>query len=144
MKLATKRFDKTIPLPKYQKLAAGFDFKCRKGAVIKPGETKVIPSNLAIEVPEGFFLLVAPRSSTWSRLGLIMPHSIGISDPFYRADGQEIALLLYNPTKKPAIIKKGDSIAQGVLLKYEKVEFDETKSLSNSKIGKWKPCKRRS
>jgi dUTP pyrophosphatase len=116
-------------------MAAGFDFYCVKNTTIKPGEIKVLPSNIALEIPEGCALLVLPRSSTPSRHGLMMPHSIGLIDPFYHGDNDEIILQFYNFTKKQVKIKKGDKIAQGVLIKYEKVEFEEVSNLDNRGCG---------
>jgi dUTP pyrophosphatase len=138
MKIRTKRFDKKFPLPKYEKMAAGFDFYCRESASLKPGEMKAVPANVAMEIPDGYVLVIVPRSSTAHRRGLMMPHSIGIVDPFYRGDDEEIVLLFYNFTKKKVTIKKGDRIAQGILLKNEKVIFQEVAKLKKSKIGKWK------
>ena len=138
MKLKAKRFDKSLPLPSYEDLAAGFDFYCRETVVINPKETAAIPANLALEIPEGFFLLVSPRSSTWSRYGLIMPHSNGIIDPFYRGIDHEIMLQFYNLSDKPVTVQKGDRIAQGLLIKYEKAEFEEVgEQLGKSKVIKW-------
>jgi dUTP pyrophosphatase len=138
MRLQTKRFNKKIPLPSYEKMAAGFDFYCSKDVPIEPGEIKALPGNIAMEIPEGYALLVLPRSSTPSRHGLMMPHSIGLIDPFYRGDNDEVILQFYNFTKKSVIIKKGDKIAQGVLIKYEKVEFEEVDKLSGKGRGKWR------
>ena len=137
MKIRVKRFDKKIPLPKYEKLAAGFDFVCRRGATVKPREIKAIPGNIAFEVPDGYVLLIVPRSSTAKRFGLLMPHSIGISDPFYRGDDNEIMLIFCNFTNKPATVKQGDKIAQGILIKFEKAEFKEVNKLNKSIRKKW-------
>ena len=137
MKIKIKRFDKKIPLPKYEKLAAGFDFVCRKGATIKQKEIKAIPSNVACEIPDGYVLFAVPRSSTAKRFGLLMPHSFGVVDPFYRGDDNEIILLFYNFTGHSVKIKKGDKIAQGILIKFEKVEFIEVNKLNKSSRKKW-------
>lgn len=139
MKVKTKRFDKSLPFPEYEPGAAGFDFICRKGTIINPGETKAIPSNLAMKVPEGYVLLVTPRSSTSSKYGLIMPHSIGIIDPFYCDDSNEIMLIFHNFTQEKTKVETGDKIAQGILIKSEKLEFDEVANLGNSRVkGAWK------
>ncbi|NQU83512.1 MAG: dUTP diphosphatase [Parcubacteria group bacterium] len=142
MKIKTKRFDKTVPLPEYAELASGFNFVCRENIAIKPGESKAIPSNIAMEIPDGYVLLVVPRSSTSSRFGLSMPHSLGIIDPFYRGDDNEIMLIFHNFGKKESIIRKGDKIAQGILVKYEKVLFNEVDKLGESIVKKWRKNKR--
>lgn len=137
MKLKIKRFDKKIPLPKYEKMAAGFDFYLPKSVTFSPGETKTIDTNIAMEIPEGYFLMIVPRSTTFSRFGLVMPHSIGIIDPMYYGDDNEIVLLFQNPSKKVVRVPKGAKIAQGILMKYEKAEFQEVKKLKKSKRTKW-------
>jgi dUTP pyrophosphatase len=143
MKIPTKRFDKSLSLPSYEKGAAGFDFVCKNDAIIKPREIKALPANIALDIPEGYVLLVIPRSSTANKLGLMMPHSLGVIDPFYDGDNNEIILLFYNFTNKTVKIKRGDKIAQGIVVKYERVEFDESKKLHPSTINKWKAPKRR-
>jgi dUTP pyrophosphatase len=143
MKLIAKRFDKSLPLPTYEKGAAGFDFVCRSNTTIKPKEIKALPGNIALDIPEGYVLLVVPRSSTANKLGLMMPHSIGVVDPFYDGEDNEIVLLFYNFTNKTVRIKRGDKIAQGILIKYEQVQFDESRKLGPSHIEKWKAPRRR-
>ncbi len=127
-----------MPIPKYEKLAAGFDFYCRESAVIKSKQIKTISANIAMEIPDGYVLFVLPRSSTAHRKGLMMPHSVGVIDPFSRGNDEEIVLLFYNFTEKNIHIRKGDKLAQGILLKNEKVDFIEVERLSRSKRGKWK------
>jgi dUTP pyrophosphatase len=137
MKHKIKRFDKNIPLPKYEKMAAGFDFYLPKSVIFGPGETKTINTNIAMEIPEGYFFLIAPRSTTFSRFGLIMPHSMGIIDPMYRGDDNELVLLFHNLSKKKVTVPKSAKIAQGILIKYEKAEFQEVNKLNKSKRGRW-------
>jgi dUTP pyrophosphatase len=138
MKIPTRRFDKTVPLPMYEDGAAGFDFISREAVTIKPKEIKIIPSNLALAIPKGYVLLIVPRSSTASRHGLTMPNSIGVIDPFNDAEDNEHFILLYNFTNKAVKIKKGDQIAQGILLKYEKAQFDEKMKLAPARKGRRK------
>lgn len=137
MKLPTKRFDATIPLPEYEDKAAGFDFVCREDATIEPGEIKALPGNIALEIPEGNVLFIIPRSSTANRLGLRMPHSIGVIDPFYCGQDNEIVLLSQNFADQPVAVRKGSKLAQGILVKYERVDFDESIPLKPSKVEKW-------
>ena len=125
-----------MELPAYEDRAAGFDFICRVDATIPPHELKAIPSNIALDIPEGYMLMVVPRSSTAFKKGLMLANSAGIIDPFYDGEDNEIFLLFYNFTSKNVEIKKGDKIAQGILVKYEKVDFDETQQLNTSKV-KW-------
>lgn len=138
MKVTIKRIDKKIPLPKYEKRASGFDFVLRKGETFRPGEIKAVPANVVIQVPDGYVLLVVPRSSTATRVGLAMPHSMGVVDPFYCGDTSEIVLLFQNITDKTVRIKKGDVLAQGLLLKCEQLEFEEVDKMPTAGRGAWK------
>lgn len=138
MKISIKRFDAKVSLPQYEKGAAGFDFKIRKGATFQPGEIKPIPTNIALKIPEGYLLLVVPRSSTPARVGLSMPHSMGIIDPYYCGDDNEIMLIFQNITNKVVRVKRGDMLAQGILLRFEKADFQEVKKLSKSKRNVWR------
>jgi len=143
MKIKTKRFDKNFPVPSYEKGAAGFDFICRETVVIQPDETKAIPSNVAMKIPQGYVLMVVPRSSTSSKYGLLMPHSIGIIDPFYCGDKNEIMLIFHNFTDQKTEVAAGAKIAQGILIKHELVEFNEVERLGDSSIKQaWEKPKR--
>lgn len=132
MKIDIKRFDDTIPLPRYEKGAAGFDFFCRTNVSIKPKEIKAVPANIAFVIPNGYVLLIISRSSTPTRKGLVMPHSVGVLDPFFCGDDNETKLIFQNITDKAVSIKKGDKLAQGVLVKYETAIFNEAKKLKKS------------
>ena len=143
MKIVAKRFDKKLPLPQYEAGAAGFDFSCREDLVIKPKTIGIVRLNIAMAVPNGYVLLIVPRSSTAHHLGLMMPHSIGVVDPFYSGQDNEIVTLLYNFTSKPVKVKRGDQIVQGLVIKHEFTEFDESKKLKPSRTKQWKVPKSR-
>ena len=67
----------------------------------------------------------------------MMPHSIGLIDPFYNGDENEIILIFYNFSDKPVTVKKGDKIAQGLLVKYEQANFVEVDKLNKAKRKLW-------
>jgi dUTP pyrophosphatase len=139
MKLKVKRLDKKLQLPKYEPGAAGFDFVCRADVKFKPGEIKPIPANVAIQVPKGYVIFIIPRSSTPNKYGLSMPHSIGVLDPFYSGEDNEVVLLFQNFSNKTATVKRGSKIAQGVLIKTEHAQLQEVSKLGRSRIkGTWK------
>jgi len=91
-----------------------------------------------MSVPDGYMLLIVPRSSTPLRKGLSMPHSIGVTDPFYCGDDNENMLIFRNFTDKTVAIKKGEKLAQGIIVKFERVEFEEVNKLNKSKRPVWK------
>lgn len=125
MKLKIKRIDKSLPLPVYEKGSACFDFICRQSVTVNPGEIKLVPSNVVIKVPKGYTILIFPRSSTPIKKGIIQPHSVGVLDSFYCGENDEIVLMFMNLTDKTVEVKRGEHLAQGMLVKYEQVEWIE-------------------
>lgn len=136
MKVGIRRVDKDLPLPKFAtKGSVGFDFVARVDTAVPPKQIVLIPANNIIEVPEGHALIIAPRSSTPQRLGLMFPHSIGILDQDYCGPEDEALIQVYNFTDQEVVVKKGDKIAQGVFVKIEKVEWEEVDSLDKPTRG---------
>lgn len=135
MKLKTKRIDKSLPLPDYEKGAACFDFLCREDVIIKPRELKLVPSNSVIQVPEGYTLLLFARSSTPMKKGLILANGVGVLDSFSSEDKDEIMIEFFNITDHEVEIKKGERLAQGMLLKHETVEWEEVDTMENTGRG---------
>jgi len=136
MKVKVKRFDKKIPLPKYQtKGSACLDLYSRKKTEIQAKNFGYIPLNIALEIPKDHFVLVAARGST-HRHGLIPIHGIGIGDWDFKGDGDEYVFPVYNFTNRKVIIKKGTRIAQMMVLKYEPITLEEVKSLRSKDRGK--------
>lgn len=134
MKIKIKRFDPDVPLPQYDKDAAGLDFFSRSEITIGPGEIRGIPSNIAMEIPKGYVLLVVSRSTIPTRRGLIMPHAVGIIDPFFCGDDNEIILIFQNITNESVTVEKGAKLAQGILVKFENMELEEVQKLENSGV----------
>jgi dUTP pyrophosphatase len=136
VRLAVRRIDTSLPLPAYQTPGAtAFDLACRESMTISPGALASIPSNLVVGVPTGYVLLVALRSSTPHRTGLVSPHGVGIIDQDYCGPDDEIGILVYNPTASPIVVRRGDRIAQGLLLPVERVEWDEEATMPGSSRG---------
>jgi dUTP pyrophosphatase len=136
MQVKVKRIDKSIPLPIYEtKGSVGFDVICREDTNIAPGEIKLIPGNVILKVPQGYMLLIACRSSTPSKKGLLMPHGIGILDQDYCGEEDELKIQIYNFIDKPVEIKKGEKIAQGVFVKIDQVNWKEVDSMGESRGG---------
>jgi len=138
MKIRIKRFDKTLPLPATKPHAAGIDLACREDATIAPHQVKLIPVNIAVEIPDGYFLLLASRSSTPLKKGLMMANSIGIVDPFYNGDKDEILVQLLNFTDQPVQVTKGEFLTQALIMKHEPIEWEEVESLGIDGYGGYK------
>jgi len=100
--------------------------------VIAPRGRVLIPTGLFIEVPSGYKANVLPRSGLALKAGITVANSPGTIDEDYRG---EIGVILINHSDSNYVVKNGDRIAQLVLTKYEKIEFNESKELSNTDRG---------
>ncbi len=136
MKVKIKRFDKEMPLPvQKSKTPAAWDFYCREEVEIAPGEMKGIHLNCAMEIPVGTVMLFVVRSSTPFKKGLVAPHSVGVLDPFFSGDKDELFFPLMNVTDKPVKVSKGDRLVQAFLVKTENIEWEEVDKLTNPGAG---------
>jgi dUTP pyrophosphatase len=130
------RINKGMPLPKYEtEGSVGFDLASRDDVIVKPGEIKLIPSNVIIEVPKGYALILASRSSTPKKFGLMKPHGIGVVDLDYCGPQDEIKIQVYNFTDEEVQIKKGDKIAQGLFMRVDRLEFREVDEITPESRG---------
>ena len=126
MKVNIKRIDKSLPLPVYETDGSvGFDILAREDMNVAAGGIEMIPSNLIVEVPKGYMLVVASRSSTPKKKGLLPPHGFGIIDHDYCGPEDEVRVLVYNFTDSEVVVARGEKIAQGVFVKIDKFEWEE-------------------
>lgn len=100
--------------------------------VLKPGEIALIPTGIAIELPFGYEAQIRPRSGLAINHGITLLNTPGTIDSDYRG---EIKIILVNLGKKEFTIKRGDRIAQMVISKYAKVEWEEVRELNSTKRG---------
>lgn len=129
MNIRIKRFDKSFQLPKPEKNAACFDFVCRETVIIPPHQIKAVPQNVALQVPDGYALLLFSRSSTPLRKGLMLANGVGVVDPFYSGDDDENLAFFLNVTDEPVTIEAGDKVVQGMIIKTEAVTWDEVDTM---------------
>jgi dUTP pyrophosphatase len=120
--------DETVPLPAYAKSGdAGADLISTIDTIIYPEERAVIPTGLALAIPEGYVGLIHPRSGLALNSGISIVNTPGTVDAGYRG---EIKVILINHDKwKQFEIKRGDRIAQLVIQKVEKPTFREATEL---------------
>ena len=147
MKVRIKRFDKSLPLPQFdesdpktgerygESLIAGFDLFCREDKIIPPHQVELVAINNAIETPPDCFLLLAARSSTPWKKGLMLANGVGITDPFYSGDNDELKIQLLNFTDKPVEVKRGEALAQGIIVRRERVEWLEVDRMASDGHG---------
>jgi len=136
MKVRITRRDPSIALPARETAgAAGFDLAASADVTIEPGQIVLVPTGLIIRVPEGHFLGIFARSSTPYKRGLVVPNGVGIVDSDYCGPEDEIKVQVLNITKEAVHLKKGDRIAQGIVLKFAVPEWDEGPVDSNASRG---------
>ncbi|OIP81217.1 dUTP diphosphatase [Candidatus Peregrinibacteria bacterium CG22_combo_CG10-13_8_21_14_all_44_10] len=136
MRIKIKRIDKDIPLPQYETAGSvGFDIMARETTTIEPGKIELIPGNVIIGVPEGYMLIVASRSSTPRKHGVTPPHGFGIIDHDYCGPDDEIKIQVYNFSGETATIERGTKIAQGVFVKIDKFDWEETSEINSESRG---------
>ncbi len=115
MELAFKRLDPDARLPERAHPGdAGLDLRSLVDVEVKPGERALVPTGLAVAIPEGHAGLVLPRSGLASRHGLTMANAPGLIDAGYRG---EVICAVVNLDREQAVrIARGDRIAQLVVV----------------------------
>lgn len=134
MQINIKMLDTTIPAPEYAHEGdAGCDLRSRIDQIIPPGERALIPSGVAIAIPDGYAGFVQPRSGLALKHGISIVNTPGLIDSKYRG---EIGVILINTDKsEPFEVKKGDKIAQLVIQKVESVRFNLVEDLDETVRG---------
>lgn len=122
-------------VPVYQtEASAGFDLEAytEEKIELKPGERKLIPTGIFMELPAGYEAQVRARSGLAIKHGIGLINGIGTIDADYRG---EVKVPLINLGEETFVIENGDRIAQVVINKYEQAEFELTDSLSKTERG---------
>jgi dUTP pyrophosphatase len=128
------RLDPDLPLPRYAKPGdAGADIVSRIDITLAPGERALVPTGIAIALPDGYVALVHPRSGLAIKHGVTMVNSPGTVDAGYRGELQVI--LINHDRSEPISFKRGDRIAQLVIQQVERAEFVEVSDLPGSGRG---------
>ena len=110
------------------------DLRCAEATYIRKNEYKAIPLGVAMEIPEGYTAIVAPRSSLFSKYGIICANSFGVIDNSYSGDSDEWHFLAYST--RYTYIEKGARICQFRLIKqHPEIEFLEVETLGNENRG---------
>tara|TARA_A100000164_G_scaffold173254_1_gene153860 strand:+ start:31 stop:483 length:453 start_codon:yes stop_codon:yes gene_type:complete len=136
LKIKIKSINNDISIPSYEtSSSAGLDLRAYlpEGSIgLSPKETKLIGTGLYFEIPEGFEVQIRPRSGLALKKGVSVLNSPGTIDADYRG---EIKILLINHGSEPFIVEHEMRIAQMIVARYERIEFEVVKSLSDSKRG---------
>lgn len=124
-----------VPMPKYATSgSAGFDLYSAnlEPVVLKPGETKVIPLGIKVELPEGYELQLRPRSGLAAKYGITLPNAPSTIDSDYRG---EVGVILTNLGNEDFEVLPFMRICQGIVKEVPKIDFIEVDSLSETDRG---------
>jgi dUTP pyrophosphatase len=110
------------------------DLRSAEDIAMKAGEYKMIPLGVAMELPSGYEALVAPRSSTFRKYGILLANSVGIIDEAYKGDNDEWNFLAY--ATKDTKIRKNERICQFRIIQHQPlIHLQEVESLGNADRG---------
>jgi len=135
MNVKITKLKSTALIPEYQtEQAAAFDFHAclDEPIVLQPLERAMIPTGLAVEIPEGFEMQIRARSGLSIKHGIAMVNGVGTIDADYRG---ELNILAINLSNEPFTIEHGTRVAQSMVTPVERVEWVEVESLSETARG---------
>jgi len=134
LEISILRLDPDLPLPAYAHPGdAGADLVTTVDVTLAPGERAMVPTGIALALPEGFVALVHPRSGLAARHGLSIVNTPGTIDAGYR--GEIKVLLINHDPKEPIELRRGDRIAQLVVQRFEQARFVDVEVLPESVRG---------
>ncbi|MGE0462256.1 MAG: dUTP diphosphatase [Vicinamibacterales bacterium] len=136
MLLRIQRLDPSIGLPAPATGgAAGFDLAAAEDVEIPARGIRLVGTGLVIAVPNGYFLGIFARSSTPLKRGLMVANGVGVVDADYCGPGDEIKVQVLNITDQPVVVKKGDRIAQGIVLPAPAIRWEEVAEMGTPTRG---------
>ncbi|MBQ8840807.1 MAG: dUTP diphosphatase [Clostridia bacterium] len=135
MKINIKKLNENAIIPTYgSDFSAGADlYACLdKDLTIKAGETVLVKTGLALEIPEGYGGFIYARSGLASKRGLAPANKVGVVDSDYRG---EVMVALHNHSSIDQVIMKNERVAQLVIAPFLKAEFELVPELSDTQRG---------
>jgi dUTP pyrophosphatase len=134
VEILVQRLDDEVPLPSYAHPGdAGADLTTTVDVRLEPGERAMVPTGIAVALPEGYVALVHPRSGLAARFGLSIVNAPGTVDAGYRG---EIKVMRVNlDPRTPVELRRGDRIAQLVIQQVEHARFVAVERLPDSVRG---------
>ena len=123
------------PLPRYEsEQAAGMDIRCNMSAAVtlQPLERKLFPTGLYVELPIGYEAQIRPRSGLALKKGITVLNTPGTIDADYRG---EVGVILVNLSDAPFEITDGERIAQMVIARHERAEWESVEVLDETERG---------
>lgn len=135
MKVRLKKLDSRAAVPTYgSEYSAGADlYACADGEIpIAPGETVLVHTGIAVEIPTGYVGLVYARSGLASKRGLAPANKVGVIDSDYRG---EIMVALHNHGTSVQTVAHGERIAQMVIAPYMRADYEIAEELDETVRG---------
>ena len=127
-----KLTDKAVKPTFGTEFSAGADLYSTEKVVIGVGETKLIKTGLALEIPVGYVGLIYARSGLATKRGLAPANKVGVIDSDYRG---EIMVALYNQSGVEQVVEQAERVAQMVITPYLKVEYQQVEDLTDTARG---------
>ena len=121
-----------FPSPAYAtEMSAGMDLKANitEAVLLEPLKRAMIPTGIYLALPEGTEAQVRPRSGLAAKFGISVLNAPGTIDADYRG---EVKVILVNLSNEPFTVNPGERIAQLVLARYERIEWDEVETLDET------------
>lgn len=120
-------------LPEYKtEGSAGLDIHLTEDVIFEPKEVTAVYTGLSVEISDGYFGAIYPRSSIGTKYNLMLANTVGIIDSDYRG---EIILKIYNYGNKKVELKEGERIVQMIIQPYNRVELEKVETLSKTERG---------
>ena len=133
MDIAAVRLDPELPLPAFARPGdAGLDLRASEAVTLEPGERRLVPTGLAVAIPESYAGCVLPRSGLAMQKGVTVLNAPGLIDSGYRG---ELKVLLINHGAAAVGIERGERIAQLVIQPVAHVRLVEGERLPDSARG---------
>jgi dUTP pyrophosphatase len=134
LEIAVQQLDPDLPLPAYAHPGdAGADLVTAVDVTLAPGERALVPTGIALALPDGYVALVHPRSGLAARHGLSIVNTPGTIDAGYR--GEVKVLLVNHDRHEPIELRRGDRVAQLVVQRFERARFVPVTDLPESARG---------
>ncbi len=134
LEVLVSRLDPDLPLPAYAHPGdAGADLLTAVDVTLAPGERALVPTGIAVALPDGYVALVHPRSGLAAKHGLSIVNTPGTVDSGYR--GEIKVMLINHDPREPIELRRGDRIAQLVIQRVERALFTEIGELPDSVRG---------
>ena len=134
LEVDVRRLDPDVPLPAYARAGdAGCDLVTTVDVELAPGERAVLPTGIAIALPEGYAAFVHPRSGLAAQHGVGLVNAPGTIDAGYR--GEIKVIVINHDPRETVYLRRFDRVAQLVVQRVEQVTWRETDTLSETERG---------